>query len=428
MTLTVLASVSLFALVSTARPLRRVEEESLAYHQPSLYNEAVRTVLESGAEDTTSIKECLECHDEVQIHLSSVEEVQDYLSVVDAESVKALVHLEEQSFHSSDEKELLDVLQRMDVAKGRHTPVSDEQIENIIAMSMDLTPSEQPPQNLDEEPSSLTAQGEAYLNLGYSTPVIVITASCIASLLALACIGVALYVVEILKRNVLTSHLAWDMLPNLEKKAGNEGGQSDLQAERHMLLVDVTDSDAVPVSEKAIDWDRGLLSPCPLHKSISQTSLGTDKSDQEFDEKFYDVASSGTSSPYSTPSLPTSQLPSEEIEKSTEGQQTAHKPLPLLAGPEMQEVENFPGSFTTRPTWSVRATEAKLRKVQSDDDHPRSGVSAERRPYGAAPHFDAALAMQLRPGFGIGADAAWLVRFVMAVFGWCAVLVSGRRD
>lgn len=31
MTLTVLASVSLFALVSTARPLRRAEEELLAY-------------------------------------------------------------------------------------------------------------------------------------------------------------------------------------------------------------------------------------------------------------------------------------------------------------------------------------------------------------------------------------------------------------
>ena len=51
----------------------------------------------------------------------------------------------------------------------------------------------------------------------------------------------------------------------------------------------------------------------------------------------------------------------------------------------------------------------------------------EKRPYTASPQFDAALAMQLRPGYGVGADAAWLLRFIMTVFGWCAVLISGGR-
>ncbi|THU98473.1 hypothetical protein K435DRAFT_856602 [Dendrothele bispora CBS 962.96] len=39
--------------------------------------------------------------------------------------------------------------------------------------------------------------------------------------------------------------------------------------------------------------------------------------------------------------------------------------------------------------------------------------------------IDIALAMQLRPGLGVGADPAWMVRFLMAMFGWFVVLISG---
>ncbi|KAJ7216324.1 hypothetical protein GGX14DRAFT_495987 [Mycena pura] len=42
--------------------------------------------------------------------------------------------------------------------------------------------------------------------------------------------------------------------------------------------------------------------------------------------------------------------------------------------------------------------------------------------------LDAALAMQLRPGFGVGSDGAWLVRFLMSFFGWLAVLISGGQE
>ncbi|KAH9481361.1 hypothetical protein JR316_0005886 [Psilocybe cubensis] len=41
---------------------------------------------------------------------------------------------------------------------------------------------------------------------------------------------------------------------------------------------------------------------------------------------------------------------------------------------------------------------------------------------------DIALAMQLRPGLGAGADPAWMVRFLMAMFGWLAVVVSGQVE
>ena len=41
------------------------------------------------------------------------------------------------------------------------------------------------------------------------------------------------------------------------------------------------------------------------------------------------------------------------------------------------------------------------------------------------PELDLAFALQLRPGLGLGADAAWVVRFLMAMFGWMTVFVGG---
>ncbi|KAF9269519.1 hypothetical protein L218DRAFT_850943 [Marasmius fiardii PR-910] len=50
--------------------------------------------------------------------------------------------------------------------------------------------------------------------------------------------------------------------------------------------------------------------------------------------------------------------------------------------------------------------------------------NTQRRPVRRSA-LDIALAMQLRPGLGVGADPAWMVRFLMAMFGWFVVLISG---
>jgi len=56
-------------------------------------------------------------------------------------------------------------------------------------------------------------------------------------------------------------------------------------------------------------------------------------------------------------------------------------------------------------------------------------VPVRRRAYRSqVPEFDIALAMQLRPGLGLGADPAWMVRFLMAMFGWFAVLLTGKKQ
>jgi len=68
----------------------------------------------------------------------------------------------------------------------------------------------------------------------------------------------------------------------------------------------------------------------------------------------------------------------------------------------------------SRPAWAMVASD------EQGQPDARTGT--------AAPVIDLALAMQLRTGFGATADAAWLMRFLMALFGWIAVIVRGGGE
>jgi hypothetical protein len=104
------------------------------------------------------------------------------------------------------------------------------------------------------------------------------------------------------------------------------------------------------------------------------------------------------------------------------------------------------GRPTHRPSWSMRASEAAAlgipaRSTKDTSMGPPSPAFATKnmvlsstdvapvKPKGRrmVMPMDLALAMQLRPGIGVGADAAWMVRFLMAMFGWFAVLLSGGQ-
>ena len=73
--------------------------------------------------------------------------------------------------------------------------------------------------------------------------------------------------------------------------------------------------------------------------------------------------------------------------------------------------EEAPVERNSQPAWAMMASDEQRRP------DARTGT--------AAPAIDLALAMQLRTGFGATADAAWLMRFLMALFGWIAVIVRG---
>ena len=65
-----------------------------------------------------------------------------------------------------------------------------------------------------------------------------------------------------------------------------------------------------------------------------------------------------------------------------------------------------------------------------DDEDEKRGLAeraapARGRAYRApVPELDVAFALQLRPGMGLGSDPAWLVRFLMAMFGWMTVFIG----
>ncbi|KIY49696.1 hypothetical protein FISHEDRAFT_10859, partial [Fistulina hepatica ATCC 64428] len=79
----------------------------------------------------------------------------------------------------------------------------------------------------------------------------------------------------------------------------------------------------------------------------------------------------------------------------------------------------------SRPAWSQRALDAPPLGIATASASTlvlaRGSGGRKRSP------IDVALAMQLRPGLGDGAESAWLVRFLMAFFGWLGVLTAGRR-
>jgi hypothetical protein len=76
--------------------------------------------------------------------------------------------------------------------------------------------------------------------------------------------------------------------------------------------------------------------------------------------------------------------------------------------------EDAPVERNLQPAWAMVASDEQRRP------DARTGT--------AAPAIDLALAMQLRTGFGATADAAWLMRFLMALFGWIAVIVRGGGE
>jgi hypothetical protein len=76
--------------------------------------------------------------------------------------------------------------------------------------------------------------------------------------------------------------------------------------------------------------------------------------------------------------------------------------------------EDTPMERSSQPAWAMVASYEQRRP--------------DARTGNATPAIDLALAMQLRTGFGVTADAAWLMRFLMALFGWIAVIVGGGGE
>ncbi|KAL5514849.1 hypothetical protein ACEPAG_2165 [Sanghuangporus baumii] len=467
MTLTILVSVSLLALVSSARPLPqpKLEDDSWKGLQVPGSGEGVniQQVVQAVVKSHASLPEDLKEGEDVNVQLASSEEVQAYLSSTDSDAIKALIHLDQDELHSPDEKELYDLLNRLEEERvsglGRvATPVPDEVLDYTNADLVVKT--SDPESRLAANSSTSTGDGEddidTTMNIpkdfsaSHPKPIIIMAVSCAIALLVVSCIAVVLYIAEIMKKCIFRS--TWNLLPQLEKNFlahGKQGDTREMTQRRRSSVCDTSEGGTLEfelgiekmpipgalISVKpsciAVNACPGLPRPGSHATSSSEGDSDGSESGVEIDEKFFDaespdleVSPHGSTTPISAPAqvAPPPGLPALAAAAATAAA------IAVAHASDMREVDaTEPTSVSNpnmgaRPSWSIRAQEAGA-LVHARD------TNEERRKHGrgvaSAPGLDAALAMQLRPGFGIGADAAWLVRFVMALFGWCAVLMSG---
>ncbi|KAL4071837.1 hypothetical protein J3A83DRAFT_4371804 [Scleroderma citrinum] len=263
-----------------------------------------------------------------------------------------------------------------------------------------------------------------------SLPVLVF--SCIAALLALACVVLVLYVMKYLVFRMLGSEAAWNLLPQFRKSVTTIPQPDALASESGKASIGGIFSQADVTSEKHLLEHGCAVEKCglPLRERPTLADAATDiDSDWDDTEKYEDALDM-------TPMPTTYDLPPEEA--------FMDPPLPEIqdpsvASPRLQDshhhssqlMSEVASTCPSRPLWSIRASASPPLGLTSSqvacDATPQPIILPHRRAYRSVPEFDIALALQLRPGLGLGADSAWMVRFLMTIFGWFAVTLSGNR-
>jgi hypothetical protein len=409
----------------------------------------------------------------VHVRVTSPEEQLAYLAqLADIAAVKATVSLTG-VVRTDNERKLYEALGGLNDVDSRVISVAEadgvvglgsaEPIHSGVAPLDDNISAE------DQSPRNSSAHSNTLVEA--SPPLVVILLSCVVALVAFLGISLALYIVAVLRSRAVESQNAWEMVPRVENQTIEQNGcDDDLSGEPSHVLSDskpqhlgVLESLLFDADTSSSDSQHPLMYD-ELDKDIDTPDLITfddppavddNQSDEEEPEDFYDT--------YSDPLTPVLDL-GPEITFSRPSEDHSDPPVPSLVvapqlsstpiprsparRPQMRELNSSPIS---RPAWSLRAAEdtslclpspsASSRSLSppspvqplplspSNDTLSIAVPVPRRRGYRSAiPEFDIALAMQLRPGLGIGADPAWMVRFLMAMFGWFTVLLTGKKD
>ncbi len=317
--------------------------------------------------------------DRIDVHLISDEGQQAVLSQLDGSAVKALVPLE------GTENGVLSEVQKLREMLGGSKHLED--IEG--APEAELT--------VDKEPTAHAAENSEPAVLVSSTPSSWEAARVLTKLSFTSLI--ALYTFISLAAVLYAFYLIRGFLPQ------------DKGQERETSFADVESGSANEKGSITQEKAPGLVAATVTGPGPSigvLVDINTDVS--AVDDEFHDAidSDSRTSTPRSTPS----DLPPVVAEPWLVPLPPSPSSSPLRRTVQLRE--DVPAEGALPPAWSVMVP----------DELPR----IDARTDSAAAAVDLALAMQLRTGFGMTADAAWLMRFVMAVFGWVAVLVGGSGE
>ncbi|KAG2126876.1 uncharacterized protein EDB93DRAFT_1187727 [Suillus bovinus] len=247
-----------------------------------------------------------------------------------------------------------------------------------------------------------------------SASILFLIFSCTIVLLTLACVGLRLYAIKHLHTQILWSHKAWQSLPHVENHAVLSSCRRNSDIGTTIAL---TQSILDEKSEEPPYFSARASAPLSCVSIATSDDLGEDPEDEKFHDALDILPSLGVQDPSpDSPSQDLSLLPIPTALDPTPDD----RPIPSQAcvHPTIDSETREP---PTRPSWSMRVARSIPAPPSSPLIHPRS------RAYRAVPEFDIALAMQLRPGRGVGADPAWMVRFLMAIFGWFAVALTGNQ-
>ncbi|OJT02089.1 hypothetical protein TRAPUB_7446 [Trametes pubescens] len=394
--------------------------------------------------------------DDVHISLTSDEEQSAFLSRLnDLDAIKAVIPLAVGGTPTDDEKELYDILKNL---------------QNNDSTSLDALDGERPPSvevvATDAEPSAdeAPAHDADYPTVGapdlhVSPPLIIIAVSCIAAFLSMLCIGAGIYALTHLRSFMLKSDLAWDILPRLERRVGLDG-PDDLSVGGG----DGGDRTPRPGKPRLLTGDT-LLPALILDEKLNEKTGGSSDIDSESavdpDEKFEDAPEHSllfldpdlppAYDDEAKPTLPQIVIDDIHADPDLLPLPDHARPTPFatpLASPASVPIQmrELPSSPSSKPLWSLRAADAPALGLSGSGSPTRapspgpqlpgalfsdeemmveiSRPQPQSRPRPRQP-LDIAFALQLRPGLGLGADSAWLVRFLMTMFGWMTVLIGG---
>ena len=311
---------------------------------------------------------------------------------------------------TNEEKTLLNALESLDDLDGGTDLLQSSGLGGIIEGEYDVLEIEDldgltPEEVAELMPNQDGTWGSWWMTLlDESKRPVMVSAFCAAVFVVIClCTITALYAMDFIKMNLFNSRDLYNVLPGMEK--GELGGlQGRVGVEEKKLILDS------PNEGEAFNEKNGIETETPPPPIYPPTE---------------------------TPPKPPSNPEAEDPEGSFEGVPNVKPDDPDFL-PLPDHSDRHPPSTSPPPSWSIRASESQPLSIPGAYNFdplplPFSESTTEtgevtRRPYSERnPEIDIALAMQLRPGLGEGADAAWLVRFLMGIFGWMTVMVSGNE-
>ncbi|KAG8215932.1 hypothetical protein J3R82DRAFT_7906 [Butyriboletus roseoflavus] len=382
MTIVLLASIALFALVVTSHPILPDSDLSDFAPSSSTLQTAVQAAFRIHAgEDDLKL-------DAARFQSQKAKQQIEYLSELDAESIAAVASFEispgiKPSFAApsdgiTDKQDAFDTNKLDDLRPDR---VADELI------ALELMVDEQQAATTDETPS---------------TPLVVLAFSCVAAFLALACVALILYIIKSLRSQMIASKRAWELLPRFWRRPKSSVHQENTSATAKDRLLgggcllhqtEVEQQCLLDAEEGSAERHDSYTEDRPLYfDAVSDMESEWD----DFDEKYQDALDM-------TPLPLTHDLPLEE--HVSHQSHFRNSPLPCLESYPLDQprgdrsVPLMRELCTPRPAWSVRAIDSPALGLSSREGGDANStlqplIHPRRRAYrSAVPELDVALAI-----------------------------------